>query len=351
VANLDGLRLEAIEGVVSVNGAVDTRGEYADADVELDLAGVDIPTAYSTFVTVERLAPMAKYCKGNANIKLNLNSKLDASFSPLYESIHADGRVFTSGVQVYNTKSFVRLSELLKNDKFREMMPDDMNIKFRIREGRVMVDPFDMDFDNSKITASGSHGIDMTLDYLLDMQVAKSDLGQGANEVMNGIAALAAGAGFTIPESDYVKIKANITGTFRDPKVSTDLAGNLKSGQAAVKEAVKERVEEEIEKVEEEVREEVSEKAEEIMKEAQEEVDRIMGEARKAGDELVKEAERQGAKLVKEAGSNPLKKVAAQETAKELVRQARKQSDNLLQKAREESDQVMERARAEAEKI
>ncbi len=260
VANLEDLKLEVIEGVVTVDGEVDTKGDFAEADVTLDMLGVDIPTAYATFVTVERLAPMAKYCKGTANMKLELNSLLDASFSPLYESIKADGRLFTKGVQIYNPKSFVSLSELLKNEKFRDMAPDDMNIKFRIREGRVMVDPFDMDFDDSKITASGSHGIDMTMDYLLDMKIAKSDLGQGANEMMNGISALAAGAGFRIPESEFVKVKAKITGTFRDPKVSTDLTGNLKSGQATVKEAVEESVMEEVEKVEEEVREEVSKK-------------------------------------------------------------------------------------------
>ena len=36
-----------------------------------------------------------------------------------------------------------------------------------------------VDFDESKITVSGSHGIDMTMDYLLDMDIAKSDLGEG----------------------------------------------------------------------------------------------------------------------------------------------------------------------------
>ena len=80
------------------------------------------------------------------------------------------------------------------------------------------------------------------MDYLLDMNIAKSDLGGGANELMNGISALAVGAGFQIPESDYVKVKATITGTFNDPKISTDLSGNLKSSGETVKTAVEQRV-------------------------------------------------------------------------------------------------------------
>jgi uncharacterized protein involved in outer membrane biogenesis len=351
VANLDGLRMDVIGGSVTAGGKVDTRGDYTEADMTLDMLGVDIPSSYATFVTVERLAPMAKYCRGDANVKLEYNSLLDASFSPLYGTIQANGRVFTRDLQIYNLKSFVQLSELLKNEKFREMAPDDMDIKFRVRDGRVIVDPFDLDFDDSRITVSGSHGIDLTMDYLLDMNIAKSDLGEGVNAVMSGVAALASGAGFDLPQSDYVKVKARITGTFSDPKITTDLSGNLQSAKESVKAAIEERVTEEVKKVEEEVREEVSQKAEEIMKQAEEEAGRIMEEARKQGEELVKEAEKQGASLVKEAGSNPIKKLAAQKASDEMVYQAKKQSENLVREAQVKADETLAKARAEAERI
>ncbi len=348
IADLSGLELDVIGGHVKLKGTVDTRGDDALADLFLDIQNIDIPTAYSTFVTVERLAPMAKYCKGNANVMLDFTSLLDASLSPVYESISADGRIYTKGVQIYNMSSFVRLSELLKSEKFREMVPNDMNIKFRVREGKVIVDPFDVKFDNSKITVSGLHGIDMSLDYLLDMNIARSDLGSGAVELMDGLSAMAKSAGFKIPESDYVKIKARIKGTFQDPQISTDLSSNLASGKQEVKKMVEERVTEELEKVEEEIREEASEKAEEILKEAEEEVARIMAEAEKAGGQLVREAEKQGENLVKEAGSNPLKKLAANKAAEELVRQANKQSENLINEAQLKADAIMEKAREEA---
>lgn len=351
IADLSGLELDVIGGHVKLKGRVDTRGEETLADLVLDIKNIDIPTAYSTFVTVERLAPMAKYCKGNANVLLEFSSVIDASLSPVYESISADGRIFTKGVQIYNMSSFVRLSELLKSEKFREMVPNDMNIKFRVRDGNVLIDPFDVKADDSKITVSGLHGIDMSLDYLLDMNIAKSDLGSGAVEVMDGISALAQSAGFKIPESEYIKIKARIKGTFEDPQISTDLSSNLASGKQEVKKMVEERVAEEVQKVEEEVREEASEKADEILKEAEEEVARIMEEAKKAGEQLVGEAEKQGENLVKEAGSNPLKKFAANKAAEELVRQANKQSENLINEAQVKADEIMEKAREEAARI
>lgn len=351
VAHLDQLNMDVIEGKISTSGVVDTRGEFAEVDVILDMQEVDIPSAYETFVTVERLVPMARYCKGTANVTMQYESMLDASFSPLYESINANGRVFTKGLQIYNLKTFVQLSELLKNEKFREMAPDEVNVGVTVRDGRVMVAPFDIDFDASKITVSGSHGIDLTMDYLLDMDIAKSDLGEGANELMNGITALATTAGFQIPQSDFVNVKAKIQGTFNDPKVTTDLSGNLKSSGETVREVVEERVVEEVEEVEEQVREEVSEKAEEIIRRAEAEGERLIREARRAGEALVKEAEAQGEKLVEEAGSNPIRQIAAKRAAEELKNQAEKQSDNLIREAEAKSDELVEKARAEAERI
>ena len=348
VADLRQLEMEILEGRVMATGKVDTRPEFTEADLELDMQGVDIPASYETFVTVKRLAPMARYCRGTANVKMDYRSQLDASFNPLYGTIHGSGRIFTRGLQVYNLNTFVRLSELLKTEKFRQMAPDEVDIAFRVRDGRVMVDPFDIDFDDSRIIVSGSHGIDLTMDYLLDMRIARSDLGPGASEAMNMVSALAGGAGINIAPSETLKVKARVTGTFREPRITTDLSENLVSTGQAVRSAVEEKVTEEVQKVEEQVRDEVSEKAEEMIRRAEEEAAKLVEEARERGDQLVREAEVQGENLIREAGNNPIRQAAARRAAAELKEQAQKQSDNLVREAEEKAASLVEKAREEA---
>jgi hypothetical protein len=218
VAILDELSLEVIEGEVRTQGWVDTRGEFMEVDLALDMEGIDIASSYETFVSVERLLPMARFCRGTANVEMKYASKLDAAFTPLYESINARGELYTRDLQFYNLDGFVRFSEMLKNEKFREIAPDEVYVGFSVMDGRIRFNPFDMKVYDSEMTVSGSHGIDHTLDYVFDMNIAKSDLGPGANDMMRGLSVLAAGAGIRIPESDYIKVKANITGTFSEPK-------------------------------------------------------------------------------------------------------------------------------------
>lgn len=351
VAYLEALSMELLEGEVSVEGVVDTRGERTSADVQLDLAGIDIPTSYETFVTIERLAPIAQYCEGSATVEMELNTLLDADLNPLYNSIDANGHLYARDLKVEQPASLEKLAAALNNDKLRNLELEKADLRFSIQAGRVIVEPFDIDFDESKITASGSHGIDQTMDYTLDMEIAKSDLGTGANELMTSLGNLAAGAGFLVPQSEYIKVKANITGTFKDPKVSTDLSGNLTSAKETVQEAVRERVTEEVEKVEEQVRDEAGQKADELIRTAEAEKARLVSEAQQAGERLVDEAKKQGEQLVEEAGNNPLKKIAANKAAEELVKQAEKQAANLVREAEEKGDAIIARAKEEAGRI
>jgi hypothetical protein len=359
VASMSDLSMDLLKGKVTIDGVVDPRQEFAQADVKLNMTDIDIPASYETFMTIKTLAPVAQYCEGTASVTMDLTTLLDASFNPLYESIDANGQLSTRNLKVEQPASLEKLSSMLKNEKLKNLELDRADIRFAIRDGRVIVEPFDMNFESSKIVASGSHGIDQTMDYLLDMRIAKSDMGGAANELMNSVSALAAGAGFSVPQSDYIKVKANITGTFKDPKVRTDLRGNFSGGEGTVKdgvkEAVKEKVTEEVERatdeVKEEVREEMTVRAAELIENAEAEKARLMREARQAGDKLVAEAEKQGGQLIEEAGSNPLKQIAAKRTAEELVKQAEKQSARLVEEAETKGDAIIAKAREEAEKL
>ncbi len=351
IANLDDLNMDVMEGNVAVSGVIDTRGEYTDADLKLDMIGIDIPASYEAFVFIETLAPVARHCEGTANVEMKLFTLLDASFNPVYESINADGHLFARNLKVEQPASLELLGSVLKNEKLKNLELEKVDIRFAIRDGRVSVDPFDMDFGDSKIIASGSHGIDQTMDYILDMNIAKTDMGSGANELMSSVGALAAGAGFAVPQSDYIKVKANITGTFKDPKVSTDLSGNITDTKAAVKTAVKEKVTKEVEIVKEQVREEVSEKADDLIKVAEEEKVKLIEQATIAGDKLKKEAQIQGKKLIKEAGSNPIKKALAKKAAEEVNKTAEKQAKKLVMEAEQKGDAIIEKAKEQAEKI
>ncbi|HDR68022.1 MAG TPA: AsmA family protein [Bacteroidaceae bacterium] len=351
VAKFDKLSMSMLGGEVTTSGMIDTRNTLNRVDVNLDVKNIDIPESYATFVTVERLAPMARYCTGTVNSLIDYRSYLDHSFEPVYESIDATGNLYTSNLEISKMQSLIRLGEILKNEKLKNIKPNDVSLDFTVKNGRVLVNPFDVTFEKSKMNISGSHGIDMTMDYHLDMLLARADLGAGANDLISNISALAAAAGLQIPESDFINVKAHIGGTFENPDITTDLSGNLKSKGKVVEGQVRDKVGQEIEKVEDDIRGKAGAEAEKIIKEAEAEASRIIEQAERAGANLVSEAEKKGEQLIREAGNNPLKKAAAQRAADELVKQAERQSANMVNEARKRADEIIARAKLEAERI
>jgi len=351
IAGLNQMRMDMIEGSMTTSGWIDTRGKFAEADFSVDMKNVDIASATESFVSLGKLAPIAEYCRGRANVEMQYHSLMDQTLTPLFESIDATGHAYTKGLQFNNLVDFVRFSDLLKNEKFNDMAPDEVNLSFTIEDGRVIFAPFQMDVEHSRMIVSGSHGIDLTMDYTMDMQIAKADLGGGTNEMMQGITLLASGAGLKIPQSDYINVKVNIGGTFNHPTVTTDLSGNLKSTGETIQSAVEEKITSEVENVEEQVRDEAGERADQIIEEAESEAARLIDDAEKAGEALAKEAETHGNRLKEEAGNNPLKQVAARTAADELKRQAEKQSETLVNEAKIKADGIIQKARDEADKL
>jgi len=348
---LDHLKSEMLQGTIDLTGKADTRGEYMNVEATVVVNGIDIPTAYEQLISVERLAPMVRYCRGRAHANMQYSSYLDNNLTPLYESIDAKGKIYTEDLQIYNLQGFVSISDMIRNEKFREMAPDEVEIDFTILNGRVVVDPFDIDFDDSRITVAGSHGLDHSIDYLVNMDIAKKDLGEGAMGMVNSMTMMARTMGMQVAQSDHVNVKATITGTFNKPNVKTDLSGNLGTPGTSVREQMEQKVSEEIEAAEEELREEASAKAEQIISDAEKEAERMVEEASKKGEKLVKEAELQGENLIKEAGSNPLKKLAAERAAQELKSQAEKQSERMVIEAEKRAEEMVKRAREEASRL
>ncbi|MGW8317241.1 MAG: hypothetical protein ACWGNV_16710 [Bacteroidales bacterium] len=220
------LSLEMLGGKVMMTGSAEPEKEFMEIDASVQVKDVDIPSAYRELVSVKQLAPMAAYCAGKASIDMQYHSLMGNDFVPLYGTMDVTGLVHTQDLEIRNV-DFAQVSNMVTNEKMRKMAPGEVEIEFFIREGRIGIEPLILDFDESCVAVSGSHGIDHSLDYLVDMQIAKKDLGETAATMVNSLAFLAAAAGKKVVQSDHVNVKALITGTFESPRVKTDLSGNM----------------------------------------------------------------------------------------------------------------------------
>jgi len=76
----------------------------------------------------------------------------------------------------------------------------------------------------------GMHGIDQSLDYIIQMKIPRKYLGSQANALINNLATEASSKGIPVKLSDVISLNVKMGGTITNPTVKTDLkeaTGNL----------------------------------------------------------------------------------------------------------------------------
>lgn len=363
--NVDGLILVKDKKVILTNlsmdllqGSMVMAGEYNTQDIKspyidfkLDIKSIDIPSSFHSFNSIRQLVPVAERVKGNVSTSLSVSSLLDQHMSPVMNSLVGAGRLISSSVEINNSKTFERIGSILKNDRFSILSLNDLDIDFEVRNGRVYVKPFDIKVGQNKLNISGDQGIDLTMNYIMQMTIPKDELGSGIGSALDGLTSMASQQGLTLGTGEKVDVNFLIGGTFLDPQVKPVFAKGTTALKEQVKEEVKERVEQKVDEVRQDVKKEVNKQAEQILLEAEEKAQKVRDEAKRAGEELVKAADTQGQKLIKEAGTNPLKKRLAEESARKLKSEAEEKAKKLEDEANKRADQILQEARERADHL
>jgi len=256
--------MNMLDGTVKMNGSYATIDpKKPKVDVDFGIEKMDIQKAFTAFNTVKLLAPVAKFAKGVFSTNLKFNSDLDQNMMPVYSSINAEGLTNIIQAVIDGFEPLNKLASALSSDKFKKLELNNVLTKFKIKDGRLNVAPFDIKKEGVLMNVQGSNGLDQTMDYQLGLNVPRAMLGAKANETANAfIAKLNSKAGTNVAMSETIKVNAVLGGTILKPTI------NLKYGAGDAKAGAKDAV-----------NQVVAEKKEEIKAVAQAKVDTIKAQA------------------------------------------------------------------------
>lgn len=365
-ALLDNLMMNMLGGSVGMTGSYNSvNPEKPGVNIDFNLKTIDIQELVSNFVSIETLAPIAKYAKGNFSTSFKMNGSLLPSLEPIYSSLSGGGNFFTNSVEISGFKPLEKIAEAVKMDKLKNQTLKDVKAFFKFADGKITMDPFDTKLGKIPTNVTGFTSFDQSIGYDLLMNVPKEEipasmiqLVEGAmSKVNNMVPKLNVGS---LPA--VIPVKVNVGGTVTDPKITTDFkdailraSGNLKdnlidAGKEALNKGVDSLKNIGTEKLNE-VKEDVMAKKKEIMDAAQVQADKVVAEGKKAANSVRSEADKQGKALVDEAGSNPIKKKTAELAAEKLRKEAEEKAQKIEKESKAKADKIMSEAQARADKI
>lgn len=347
---VDETGLKTLGGKVTLSALYNTEDIAAPfMNASVSASNIGIKDAYDGFVTIQKLAPIAEGMDGSASVLFEFESKLEQDMMPDLNSINGLGRLESDEIQLVNSSLFNKFSGVLNLDNKVSNTFKDVDVEFRIENGRVYFNDFKTELGNIGLTIGGDHGLDQTINYMVSSSIPASEMPSSLNTLISGLAAQAKLFGMEYTPPEVYNVNVGIEGTVKDPKFKPSLGKAGKGAGSTVKESVKAVVDKKVEEVRETVKEEIAEQTDKLINEAERQAEIIKSEAVKAAQTVRDEAEANAQKLIDEAESKgPLAKIAAKKAADVMIEEGNKKAKKIENEAAARADKILEDARKKA---
>ena len=256
-------------GAMGFTGSYDTaEGDEPGFHFSYDMKNMDFSQAFGALNTFAILAPVGKFISGNFSSQLVMEGKLGDDLLPKMNSIDAQGLLRTAEARIASFKPLQVIGNALNINELKNSTTlKDIIAAFQVNDGKVTVEPFDFRLAGIPMQLGGTHGLDTDMDYRIRAAVPRT-LIQGnivtgtALSALDQLAGQAGKLGLDISPGDTLNLNVKLTGTIADPRAGFDLLGTEGGGgdgslAGAVTDAVKDRVQEELDTRKEQVRDEL----------------------------------------------------------------------------------------------
>jgi hypothetical protein len=209
---------------------------------DLKLSQLGIPEMYKTFVTVQTFAPMAGYLKGQINGTVNLSSDLGDSLMPLWQTLISQGALQIPQAQIENFAPLNKIADVLGIAAFHDPAISNLAPGYNIKDGFFHLKPINFNIGNIPVIATGSNGLDKSLDYQLNLQLPASMIKNNLNSALSSIV----GSNTNLMGDETVTVNVGVSGLINDPKISTSLGQIAKGLGKQLQEKAKQELEQQV---------------------------------------------------------------------------------------------------------
>ncbi|PWA07667.1 AsmA-like C-terminal region-containing protein [Flavobacterium laiguense] len=217
---LENVKTSIFGGTIGASGAVSTKGKTPVFDMNLNLNQVDIQQSFTQLDMLKKIAPIAGIVNGKINTTIKLNGNLDATeMTPDLKTLSGDlvGQLLSTTLNANSSTMLKALSSNLKFIDLNKVNLNDIKAALTFKDGKVNVKPFDIKYQDIKAVVGGTHGFDQSMDYNIKFNVPAKYLGKEANAYISKMSPSDAA------KFDNIPVTALMTGTFSNPKISSDM--------------------------------------------------------------------------------------------------------------------------------
>ena len=214
-ASLNNIRSDIFGGAIGLNGNVSTKNTTPTFEMALDLSSVDISESFNGLEMLQQLTPIAKALQGKLNTNIQLKGNLTDDLTPVLSSLagNALAQLLTAEVNPQQMKLLSALDSKLDFIDLQNLDLSNLKTQLSFDNGLVTVKPFDFNIKGINVGVSGTHSLENSMNYTLNLKVPGSYLGSKVGSTLANLSNADL-------EKYTVDLPINLTGDFTNPQVS-----------------------------------------------------------------------------------------------------------------------------------
>ncbi len=262
----------------TLGGEVRIDGDYNTTDItkplynfKYDINIMDFQEAFKASSMFEKLAPFAKFIKGNFNSNSEFSGVLGKDMMPDISTLSAEGFLETLNSVVFDFPVLDNLGNKLGINELKRYEIKDSKNWFTVKDGAVNVEPFSFTQEDMTFNVSGKHFLNQELDYKIKAEIPREKLQESnvtsvVNSGLDWIKTQTSSKGINLDIGDYIYLDIAVTGTLTNPNLKIVPTG---SGGQNLKDSVKSQVADEVDKLKDKVMSKTEQEIERRKKEAE----------------------------------------------------------------------------------
>mgnify|MGYP001088899839 CR=1 FL=1 len=222
--SLSNVTTDIFGGQIGLAGNVSTKNAKPLFDINLGLSQLNISESFKKLDLLKFLAPVANVIEGKINSSVKLSGLLGEDFTPNLNSVSGDlaAQLLSSKLKPEQSPLLNQLGNQLNFLDTSKLNLDNLKASMSFKDGNVALNPVRLNYEDIGVEISGTHSLSNTMSYNVVFDVPATYLGSDVNRLIGKI---------DDNEVDKISIPvtANITGSFSQPSVKTDLTSGVKN--------------------------------------------------------------------------------------------------------------------------
>lgn len=234
---INNVKANALDGTMAINGSYSTKENKLKPAISLtyDVKGLDVEKTFYAFNTLEKIMPVGKFISGKLSSKLSFTGQLGDNMMPDMNSLTGQGSLLLIEGFLKKFAPVDKLAQSLNIKELETISLRDVKNYIEFTNGKVLVKPFTIKAKEVDVEIGGMHGLDQSLDYIVNLKLPRSMMGEKGNQYINNLVTQVNNKGVPVNVAEVVNLHVLMGGTITNPVFKTDLKQTATSLAADLK--------------------------------------------------------------------------------------------------------------------